>query len=97
MTAPSDRRMNSPPRPKLRRAVQDALSRARQARSRFPEAAGQLQQLVAALEQAVSDVDNDREAQVLGYTKWVAAWLPDTSDPLMAALDSLESAAIEGA
>lgn len=84
-------------RPKLRRAVQHALAMAQVARTRFPDASEPLQQLVVSLEQALVDVDKDREAQVLGYTKWVAGWLPDMTDPLIASLDRLERAAIEGA
>lgn len=84
-------------RPQLRRAIQNALASAQEARTRFPNAGERLQQLVVSLEQALVDVDADREAQVLGYSRWVADWLPDIKHPLMAALDSLERAAIEGA
>jgi hypothetical protein len=85
-------------RPKLQDALQNALKIAKGSHKRIesPEAREKLQQLIVSLEQAHVDVDNDREAQVLGLTKWVADWGLDLDDPLLRALNSLEHAAIEG-
>lgn len=85
-------------RPNLQSALKHAHATAQRSRgsTRSPEAREKLQQLVVSLEQAIVDVEEDREAQVLGLTKWVADWIPDLDDPLVEALDSLELAAAEG-
>ena len=86
-------------RPKLQTALKHAHAAAQRSResTRSPEAREKLQQLIVALEQAIVDVEKDREAQVLGLTTWVADWIPHQDDPLVEALDSLELAAAEGA
>ena len=85
-------------RPKLTGALLNALTKAQQtyATAVSPEAREKSQQLIVSLQQALIDVDNNREAQVLGLSKWSADWIPNTDDPLRQALDDLEEAAIKG-
>ena len=85
-------------RPKLTGALLNALTRAQHtyATTVSPEAREKSQQLIVALQQALVDVDNDREAQVLGLSKWVADWIPSLDDPLLQVLGDLEEAAING-
>ena len=79
----------------LLRALESALAKARDSEGRAdqPEVREKIRQLIVALEQAVVDVGAQREAQVLGLTKWVADWLPSIDDPLIKALDQVETAA----
>jgi hypothetical protein len=65
-------------RPQLQRALQNALASGQRSHARAvsSETREKLQQLIVSLEQALVDVEKDREAQVLGLTKWVADWIP---------------------
>lgn len=91
--------MNPSPllRADLQAALREAIDRTERSRSAAAdhEAREKLQQLRVSLEQALTDVQQGREAQVLGLSRWVAGWIPDDAEALISKLDLVERAAIE--